>query len=107
MSFPRITAIMVCHTDNPTATRDEPSCQLLRAIWLMAQKEMKAMVFHVLRCGGRGRISSLIQTDSPSILVPLVVESVTNSTALFRIVDMAGVPSRDKICTARASERLR
>lgn len=34
------------------------------AIWFVNQKEMKVRVFQVLREGGRGLISSLIQTSA-------------------------------------------
>jgi hypothetical protein len=32
---------MACQTEMPVATRDPPSCQLERAIWFTAQKDMK------------------------------------------------------------------
>jgi hypothetical protein len=35
---------MACQTEIPVATREPPSCQLERAIWLTAQKEMKLML---------------------------------------------------------------
>lgn len=61
MILPTMTAIIVCHTDRPMATSDDPSCQLDRQIWFMAQKEMKAARSQRRRCGGSGRMSSLIQ----------------------------------------------
>jgi hypothetical protein len=36
-------AMMACHTEIPVATRDPPSCQLERAIWLIAQNDMKLL----------------------------------------------------------------
>lgn len=75
--LPTMTAMTVCQTDRPAATSDEPTCQLLRQIWLMAQNEMNAYLVHVRREGGRGRISSLIQTEE---VVSFVVGTARKST---------------------------
>ena len=62
--LPRITATIVCHTDNDDATSEPPSCQLVKLSCQTDHQPMNVMVVQVRRLGGRGRISSLIHTDT-------------------------------------------
>lgn len=62
MIFPTKTAITACHTASPVDTSEAPIWKLLKAIWLIAQKLTNAHLVHVRRCGGSGRMSSLIHT---------------------------------------------
>lgn len=62
----------------------------------MAQNEMNAIVFQVLRAGGSGRMSSLIHTETSFPALSEEEDSVTSSMALFRIgmVERAILPNR-------------